>query len=739
MVEVLKAVPTEGGRGRARADALAGALRRLDERLELAVRAARESREGGAAPDPFRGLRIVEEDVAGLLAAAPLAPAWVGEGGGTPPAILDGESREATRLGWLGRAFGLSDFDTDVLLIALAPELDLRYERLYAYLQDDVTRKRPTVDLALNLLCDSAGEKLARRAHFAPDAPLVRHGLLSLFADAHQPRSPLLSQYLKADEQIANRLLGQGGFDPRLKNFARLVSPEESFDGLPLDEGTKDALLGLASEAQQTGRPLALYFRGRRGTWRLRAAGALAREMGVALLCADVSGMAASGEGLAHALGIVRREAWFHDAVVYFEGLDSLRGEEKAAEFARLLEELEGAAGVVILSGTLPWAASGRGASGVVCVEFARPDFKARRECWRGELSGSGVALDPESLDALAGRFRLAPQQIVDAVAAARARARWRAAGARRRGGGGLPPERDAATGDARPTDEDLFEAARAQSSGGLTRLANKIRPARSWDDIVLPEDTLAQVREICRRVADRQRVLGEWGFGGKLSLGKGVGALFAGSSGTGKTLAAEIIARELGLELFKVDLSGVVSKYIGETEKNLESVFGAAEDANAILFFDEADALFGRRSEVRDAHDRYANIEVAYLLQKMEQYEGLAILASNLRSNLDEAFVRRLAFVVHFPFPEEEDRRRIWRSVWPAETPLAPDVDLDLLAARFKLSGGNIKNVALSAAFLAAADADDRVRMEHLFRATRREYQKLGKALSDAELYGAG
>jgi SpoVK/Ycf46/Vps4 family AAA+-type ATPase len=253
----------------------------------------------------------------------------------------------------------------------------------------------------------------------------------------------------------------------------------------------------------------------------------------------------------------------------------------------------------------------------------------------------------------------------------------------------------------------------------------------------VLPEDTLSQVREICRRVANRQRVFGDWGFDGKLSLGKGVNALFAGSSGTGKTMTAEIIARELGLDLFKIDLSGVVSKYIGETEKNLERVFAAAEDANAVLFFDEADALFGKRSEVRDAHDRYANVETAYLLQKMEQYEGLAILASNLRSNLDEAFVRRLAFIIHFPFPEEVDRRRIWGSIWPAETPLAPDVDLDFLAAQFKLSGGNIKNVALSAAFLAAADGDDRVRMAHIFQATRREYQKLGKSLSEVELYG--
>jgi SpoVK/Ycf46/Vps4 family AAA+-type ATPase len=242
--------------------------------------------------------------------------------------------------------------------------------------------------------------------------------------------------------------------------------------------------------------------------------------------------------------------------------------------------------------------------------------------------------------------------------------------------------------------------------------------------------------------------VLDDWGFDGKLSLGKGVTALFAGPSGTGKTMAAEVIASALGLDLYKIDLSGIVSKYIGETEKNLDRIFTAAENANAILFFDEADALFGKRSEVHDSHDRYANIEISYLLQKMEQYEGIAILATNLRQNLDDAFVRRLAFTVHFPFPDQADRRRIWAGIWPSATPVADEVDFDFLSNQFKLSGGNIKNVALSAAFLAASECEARpndsegrggqVTMAHLFHATQREYQKMGKVLSAAELYGS-
>jgi SpoVK/Ycf46/Vps4 family AAA+-type ATPase len=244
----------------------------------------------------------------------------------------------------------------------------------------------------------------------------------------------------------------------------------------------------------------------------------------------------------------------------------------------------------------------------------------------------------------------------------------------------------------------------------------------------------VAQLREICARVEHSHSVLGDWGFDRKFSLGKGVTALFAGPSGVGKTMAAEVVAGELQLDLYKIDLAGVVSKYIGETEKNLDRLFTAAESANAILLFDEADALFGKRSEVRDSHDRYANIEISYLLQKMETYEGVAILATNLRQNLDEAFARRLAFHVHFPFPDVADRHRIWQIVWPPETPLDGDLDWDFHATRFKLSGGNIRNAALAAAFVAAAEGVS-VSKRHVIQGVVREYQKLGKSLGTADL----
>jgi SpoVK/Ycf46/Vps4 family AAA+-type ATPase len=249
----------------------------------------------------------------------------------------------------------------------------------------------------------------------------------------------------------------------------------------------------------------------------------------------------------------------------------------------------------------------------------------------------------------------------------------------------------------------------------------------------VLPPRAIQQLREVCATEKHRHLVYSTWGFDRRLSLGKGLNVLFHGSSGTGKTMAASILAQELGLDLYKIDLSTVVSKYIGETEKQLSQIFREAQSSNASLFFDEADALFGKRSEVKDAHDRYANIEVGYLLQKMEEYEGIVILATNFRKNMDEAFTRRMHFIIEFAFPDAPNRERIWKTLIPLDAPLADDVNFAFLARQFELAGGNIRNVALAAAFLAAAEGSP-IRMEHFILATARELQKLGRMPSRTE-----
>jgi SpoVK/Ycf46/Vps4 family AAA+-type ATPase len=276
---------------------------------------------------------------------------------------------------------------------------------------------------------------------------------------------------------------------------------------------------------------------------------------------------------------------------------------------------------------------------------------------------------------------------------------------------------------------ERLAPAAKLAASTNLGRLGQEIAPRFRWQDIVLPGELAEMLNEMIIRVRHRPLVFGEWGFTQRHARSASLSALFAGPSGTGKTMAAEVIANELGLPLYRVDLSAVVSKYIGETEKNLSQIFAEAESSSAVLFFDEADALFGKRSEVKDAHDRYANIEVSYLLQRMEDYNGIIILASNLRQNLDEAFVRRLHLTADFPFPDETAREEIWRRHLPSALPLADDVDLVTLAKRFRLSGGSIRNACVTAAFFAAAEGSS-VGMSHFQRAIRREHQKMGKLL---------
>ncbi len=354
---------------------------------------------------------------------------------------------------------------------------------------------------------------------------------------------------------------------------------------------------------------------------------------------------------------------------------------------------------------------------------FGTPTHAQRRAWWRQYLAAQEVALEPEDIDALAGRFHLTGSQIAEAAASLRNHA----ISARAAENDSIAPE---ACARAAPTLADCFATARARCTLDVGSSARKITPVHEWADIILPADAMQQLRELCDRVTHRHIVLGDWGFRRTLSLGRGVTALFAGTSGTGKTMAAEIVARELGLDLYKIDLAGVVSKYIGETEKNLDRVFTAAEHANAILFFDEADALFGKRSEVRDSHDRYANIEISYLLQKMDQYEGVAVLATNLRENMDEAFVRRLQFVIEFPFPDETHRRALWRGLFPAETPRDAAIDYAFLAKHFRLTGGHIKNIVLGASYLAATNGGC-VEMKHLIKATWRECEKMGRALS--------
>ncbi|NCR09317.1 MAG: ATP-binding protein [Microcystis aeruginosa LG13-11] len=696
------------------------ALQWLDKLLEKAVVAAQATYAKDPTTEAYQGLYLTQEDVEQLLVRQP----------GDPVLKLGGEAWEpsfselavkASRLAWLKQTFDLSDFDLALIVIALAPELDLRYERLYAYLQDDVTRRRPTVDLALNLLCSSAPTKLWQRSRVAPDAPLIRHRLLHLLADPHQVQPPLLACYLKPDEQLIRYLLGQEGLDSRLATFCELVGPRGERSSPLLDAKIQQALIALALQAREANQPLHLYFHGPQGVGKRQAAEAIALKLDMRLLVADIATAIAAKTELESILPLLLREAQFQDGVLYLQGIDALGSQEQVNNYQRLWEAIAQFPSIAIIGGVAPSLSEIPGSTRTILpVSFPLPDFAQRRDNWQAYLSQSGISRPAQELDTLADRFRLTPEQIGDAVASAQHQARWQAAQASQE-----PPHSLSL--------EDLLAAARAHSGQALTSLARKISPRSTWNDLILPSEGLTQLQEICHQVKHHHLVCGQWGFEEKLSLGKGLNALFSGSPGTGKTMAAEVIAKELHLDLYKIDLSQVVSKYIGETEKNLERIFTAAQSANAILLFDEADALFGKRSEVKDAHDRYANLEIAYLLQKMEEYEGVTLLTTNLRQNLDEAFTRRIRFIVEFPFPEADYRLQIWRRIWPKQTPLAADVDLEGMARQFKLAGGNIRNIALAAAFLAAENSQC-VTMKHLLQATKREFQKMGRLIGEEE-----
>lgn len=669
---------------------IAIAFHNLDARLAVALDAF-DASHGGSIRDRFRGLYVSPSDARSLLDT--VGPELSPNSGAAAPAALWSPSK-GTLAARLASLFGFGQFELDALLIAFAPEFDLRYERLYAYLQDDVTRKRPTVDLELSLLCANDNERLARRAAFASDSALLAQGIVCLVSDPNQVHPPLLAQYVKPDEQIVRFLLGDDGLDSRLAACCRIAQPKAIVSKLRVSAETENRVARIACDAEATSG--CYWLHGPQGVGKGDAAQEMAHEAAAALLVLDAARVETSD--LEGTLRLALREAWFRRAVLYVERTECWLNEPKsAALIAGILRE-SACATIFGATETLPTEMLGIGRP----LAFPVPDTAGRAWCWRAALNASKVKLGVKTVTALAARFRLTPAQISSAVTDALLRS------------------------SERPQAADFVAAARHQSRHALASVANKIEPRATWDDIVLPADAIAQLRELCDRVDQRDRVFDDWGLGRKLSRGRGTTVLFSGGSGTGKTMAAEVIANALELELYRIDLARVVSKYIGETEKNLERVFAAAEKSNAILFFDEAEALFGKRSEVKDSHDRYANIEIAYLLQKMEDHEGLTILATNMADALDEAMARRLAFHVYFPFPDESARVRLWERAWPAETPVASDVDRCSLARELRLSGGGIRNVALGAAFLAAGNGSV-VEAGHIRHAVRREQQKSG------------
>jgi hypothetical protein len=700
------------------------ALQWLDQLLHQALAVAHDTDGLNGASDPYQGLHATLEEMEQLLRRAP----------GQPPLLAVASKAcdtlirllaEPSPLRWLQQAHSLSAFDLAVVVLALAPEIDRRYERLYAFLQENITHILPSVDLVLSLLCDSAATKLIMRSRFAPDAPLIQQGLVQLLPDPDRARSTLLGHQLVLDAQIIRFLLGYQGVDSRLASFCQLVQPESviSLQALPPESST--ALLDLASQLWHARTPICLYFQGIDQHGQRQTAELIAAQLQVQLLDVDLSRWL-EPNNLEATLHVLMREADFQNAALYVHRLDAWNSQERLTHLRLLLQALSSHSSPWLIAGPdLAWELN-RSQLRSITIPFVLPAFSHRLTCWQRALSDRQISLDEAHLHGLADSFRLFPSQIMAAVDVAIDRLHWTTMSSRTQQELPQSPEQPIQA-------DDLYAAAREQSGQDLSSMAKKVGGRCQLKDLVLPPDQHKQLHEICQHITCRHRVHSDWGFASKLTLGKGLNVLFYGPPGTGKTMAAEALANELNLDLYKIDLSQIVSKYIGETEKSLNKIFNAAEAANCILLFDEADAILGKRSEVKDAHDRYANLEISFLLQKMEEYEGMSILTTNLRQNLDQAFTRRIRFMVEFPFPNPDYRELIWQTMWSDHTPLSGNIDFRRIAQKFELAGGSIRNSALAAAFLAASAQED-IHERHILQAVKRELQKLGRLIDELD-----
>jgi hypothetical protein len=661
-----------------------GRLGVLEERIRHAVAVRRAA--DPAPDDPFRGLYLSDDVVDHLLEGRRPPMSWPDSVRlETCESAADAaeEAGVPLRLRDLSATFGLDPVDVDLLLLGMAADVDPRFEAFFGYLNDDVSRRRPSVAVALEL----AGVPVASAGGFTRllHGPLVRLGLVEL----DDPDRPFPGRVLRVADRVAAYLLGSDAPDAELEPVLGSVPDVPWGDPSPL------------ARALGAGATLAYLREPATGSGRVLAVEAL-RLTGHRPLVLDLDRLVRQPQP-ARLARVAAREA-------RLGGCGIVAGPVSAvAERPELLEHLAADPRPLLVVGETAWDPAWMSTPPLL-VPVAASTHEERSTVWRFALAGS--VTDPATFEATA-QFRMRPDDVARAAESARVQALLE------------PDGRIAAT--------HLRAGARSGNGSALERLARRVEPAVTWADLVLPPPVLTALHEVALRARHREQVLGDWRMRPGGGRGVGVAALFAGDSGTGKTMAAEVIAHDLGLELYVVDLATLVDKYVGETEKNLERVFVAAAGVNAVLLFDEADAVFGKRSEVRDAHDRYANVESAYLLQRMESFDGLVLLATNLRANIDEAFTRRLDMMVDFPIPDAHHRHALWDGCLGTVVRRSPDVDLRFLADAFELAGGSIRSAAVTAAYLAAADSGV-IGMSHLVGAIHREYRKLGRLCRESE-----
>lgn len=608
----------------------------------------------------------------------------------------------------LSEIFGLSSFETDVLLLCLAPELDPTFERLYAYIQDDVTRKYATPHLALTLF----GKSNIHLSHtsFLPNAPL-RYFRMVVLETAPQQAGITFAHPLYIDEQIYHYICGKNYLNEKIQQVLH-----SSFRiSLPFsnNHGIVNSIEKRVRSRNGNGPLPCVNLIGLPDSGQKSLAGELCKNLGYRLADINIGNIPTDQSKQKELIRLIEREALLLHLAFYINTSDA----DYEKDHLKMLNDIIETIGtLIIIDSKDRWQTKRE----LLTFHIPEIDSTSRKNIWRSALSTTSAEGSENILEEIVQQFEFGPEAIASIMDDVQNQAKNQLKNKKYQ----IP-------------DEHLWNLCREYMSESMDELAQRITSSYSWDDIILPADTKRQLQELSDQVVNRSTVYDTWGFGQFLNRGKGITALFSGPSGTGKTMAAEILANPKDrdssrvFKLYRIDLASIVSKYIGETEKNLKKVFDVAEKSGIIIFFDEADALFGKRTEVRDSHDRYANLEVNYLLQRMEDYRGLAILATNNKNHLDSAFTRRLRFIIDFPFPDATNRKQIWEKIFPKKVPLN-GVDYDALA-RLEISGGSIKNIAINTAFL-AAEMKKPVSMPLIIHAARREYAKINKMISTAE-----
>jgi SpoVK/Ycf46/Vps4 family AAA+-type ATPase len=612
-------------------------------------------------------------------------------------------ARPEPLLARLVRVFTLSELDLAILCVLLAPELDHELERAYAFALDDFTRKRGDIGFIARVIAAGDAAMIDRvLLRFDDASPLRRLGVVTVGQAADLPAT---MRPARLADRIVGVLRGHDTVDELVQGLVRIseLAPRRT------DVVMNPELVQRIARALDDSTPAPrVLLAGPEGAGRGLVAEALFGERGRSSVRIDLAGIVAEGR-VADRVAAALREAALRDAAAIIDGGSAIDRDAPRTVVHAIANSTADLAVPVVFTLTSHPSWLVEVVPALVELDVPPPLFRERLELWRRALVGSAVAA--EDLEIVASRYAFTGATI--------ARAAHRAAQAARLRGPDQP----------QVTLDDLGDAARLMFSHRLGAMAQRIPIGFSWSDLVLPKDTQESVREVVRFARYRSFLLEDWGFAQKLPYGRGVSAILAGPPGTGKTMVAQLLAKELGYDLYRIDLSQVVNKYIGETEKNLAKIFDEAETSHAVLFFDEADSLFAKRTDVKSSNDRYANLEVNYLLQRMETFDGVTLLATNLEQGLDDAFKRRVRFSILFELPEEAERKKLWISMFPPKVPLAPNIDWDLMARRFEMAGGYIKKAALRAALI-AAEARRPITTADLVEAARQEYREMGRII---------